>query len=101
MLAVRIEAVVGMMCRLKYTVRLQAALQPGDAIQSVNLVGSMSNDTGERPILAYLYGPDANLASTHVLLPYVVLRPLPFLLLVSAGINAAAWQLCSEASNTV
>ncbi|BDA46916.1 hypothetical protein COCOBI_09-3690 [Coccomyxa sp. Obi] len=46
---------------LKYTVRLQAALLPGDSIQSVNLVGSMSNDTGERPILAYLYGPDGNL----------------------------------------
>ncbi|KAK9918434.1 hypothetical protein WJX75_004070 [Coccomyxa subellipsoidea] len=46
---------------LKYTVRLQAALQPGDAIQSVLLVGSYSNDTGDRPVLAYLFGPDASL----------------------------------------
>ncbi len=61
-----------MLCRLKYTVRLQAPLQPGDAVTSVVLAGSYSNDTGDRPVLAYLFGPDASLVSTLLLSPYTV-----------------------------
>ena len=93
------------MCRLKYTVRLQAALQPGDSIQSVKLVGSIANDTGERPILAYLYGPDANLVSSRFSYFHVALRP-PSSRYSCAScrvlgckrqcISAAAWRHCSK-----
>lgn len=51
--------------RLFYTVRLQAALAPGDAIESILLVGSAANDTGERPIVAYLFGVEASQSSNQ------------------------------------
>lgn len=38
---------------------LQAVLAPGDQVQQVVLAGSITNDTGERPIVAYLFGVEA------------------------------------------
>ena len=61
------DAAVGC-CRLRYIIRLQAKLQQGDAVQSVLLTGEINNSTGGRPIIAYLYGPDANQVRFNVLL---------------------------------
>lgn len=47
------------LCRIRYTISLQAVLAPGDQVQQVVLAGSISNDTGERPVVAYLFGVDA------------------------------------------
>ena len=46
-------------CRMRYTVTLQAVLAAGDQVQQVVLAGSILNDTGERPIIAYLFGVEA------------------------------------------
>ncbi len=45
--------------RMRYTISLQAVLAPGDQVQQVALAGSISNDTGERPVVAYLFGVEA------------------------------------------
>jgi hypothetical protein len=45
--------------RLRYTISLQAVLAPGDQVQQVLLAGSISNDTGERPLIATLFGVEA------------------------------------------
>jgi hypothetical protein len=52
--------------RLKYIIRLQAPLAEGELVQSIQLTAAFSNDTGSRPIIAYLFGPDANQARMHV-----------------------------------
>ena len=44
---------------MRYTISLQAVLAPGDQVQQVVLAGSISNDTGERPIVAFLFGVEA------------------------------------------
>ncbi len=44
---------------MRYTITLQAVLAPGDQVQQVTLAGSISNDTGERPVVAYLFGVEA------------------------------------------
>ena len=44
---------------MRYTISLQAVLAPGDQVQQVTLAGSISNDTGERPVVAYLFGVEA------------------------------------------
>ena len=46
-------------CRLRYTISLQAVLAPGDQVIQVVLAGSIDNSTGERPIIAYLFGVEA------------------------------------------
>ena len=45
--------------RLRYTISLQAVLAAGDQVQSVMLAGAITNDTGERPVVAYLFGVEA------------------------------------------
>ena len=47
------------LCRIRYTVSLQAVLAPGDQVENVLLVGSVQNDTGERPVIAYLFGVES------------------------------------------
>lgn len=44
---------------IRYTVSLQAVMPPYDRVEKVQLVGSVSSDTGERPVIAYLFGVEA------------------------------------------
>ena len=46
-------------CRIRYTISLQAELAPGDQVIQVVLAGSIDNSTGERPVIAYLFGVEA------------------------------------------
>ena len=46
-------------CRIWYTISLQVGLAPGDQVIQVVLAGAIDNSTGERPVIAYLFGVEA------------------------------------------
>ena len=83
-------------CRMRYTITLQAVLAPGDQVQQVVLAGSVTNDTGERPIVAYLFGVEAIGAANQSAMGVVGLSripPHPILYLSKLALSQVAGQI--------